>query len=51
MGSMIHGMLGYEKELVSRYRETGRSVPLPSITYFPVGDELGMGAEIQMLEK
>ena len=36
---------------MSIYREAGRSVTLPSITAWPVGDAVGMGVEIQMLEK
>ena len=31
--------------------EAGREVPLHSITAWPVGYEVGMGVEIQMLEK
>ena len=49
--STIHGMLGYAKELVVRSREAGKSVPLPTITACPVGDEVGMGLAIEVLEK
>ena len=49
--SNIHGMLWYSKWLVSRYRKAGRAVPLLAITAWPVGYEVGMGMEIQMLEK
>ena len=34
-----------------RSRETGRSVPLPDIAAWTVGDEVGMEVAIQMLEK
>ena len=40
-----------QKELVIRARETDRAVPLPAITAWPMGDEVGMGVEIKMLEK
>ena len=49
--STIHGMLGYTKELVSRAREAGRSVPLITIKDWTVGDEVGMGVAIQTLNK
>ena len=49
--STVHGMLGYAKELVSRLMEAGRAVPLPVITAWPVGDEVGMGVVIHILEK
>ena len=34
-----------------RSRDTGRAVQLPTITSLPVGDELGVGLVIHMLEK
>ena len=49
--STIYGMLGYLKELARRAREAGRSVPLPEITAWKVGDEVGMGVAIKMLDK
>ena len=49
--SMIHGMLVYAKELVSRARETGRSVPLSDIVPWTVGYRLGVEVETQMLYK
>ena len=48
---MINGMLVYAKELVSRAREAGRSVPLITIKDWTVGDEVGMGVAIQTLNK
>ena len=49
--STINVMLGYAKELMIRVRESGRAVPLPVIKAWPVGDEVGIGVEIQMLYK
>ena len=49
--STIHGMLGYTKELVSRAREPGRELPLPAITAWTVGDKVGIGVAIHMLEE
>ena len=34
-----------------RVREAGRAVPFPVIKAWPVGDEVGIGVEIQMLYK
>ena len=48
---MIHEMLEYAKEMVSRSREVGRSVLLPAITAWPVGGEVGIGVAIHMLDK
>ena len=48
--STIIVMLGYAKEMVRRVREAGRSVPLPAIKAWPVGNEVGMGVVIQMLD-
>ena len=44
-------MLGYAKELESRYRESYIAVLLTSIIDWTVGDELGMWMEIKILEK
>ena len=44
-------MLGYAKELASRYRESYIAVLLTSIIDWTVGDELGMWMEIKILEK
>ena len=44
--STIHGILGYAKELVRRDREAVRAVPLPAVTAWQLGDEVGMGVEI-----
>ena len=49
--STINGMLGYAKEMIIRSREAGKAVPLPAITYWPMGDEVRMGVVIQVLEK
>ena len=49
--SKIHGILGYAKELVNRAREADIAISLPTITAWSVGDEVGMGFEIQMLDK
>ena len=49
--STVHGSLGYAKDLASRASESVRVVPLPSITVWPVGDEVVMGVAIHMLEK
>ena len=48
--SKIHGMLGYAKDMVEIFRETGRSASLTSITVWPVGDEAMMGVEIQIMD-
>ena len=44
-------MLVYAKDMVNRSREASIPVPLPAITAWPVGDEVGMWVAIQMLEK
>ena len=49
--STVNGMLVYAKEMLGRSREAGRSFPLPFIIYWLVGDEVGMGVAIHMLEK
>ena len=49
--SKIHGIFGYAKELMIISREAYRADPLPAITAWPVGDEVGMGVAIQMLDK
>ena len=48
---MIHGMLGYINELVRRSKEAGRAVPWLEITAWTVGDEVGMGVAIKILDK
>ena len=47
----IHGMLGFAKELVRISRGEGREDPFPVIIAWTVGDEVGMGVEIHILEK
>ena len=49
--STIHGILGYAKELVRRYSEAGRPVPLIAITAWLVSDEVGMVVVIHIVEK
>ena len=44
-------MLVYAKELVRIARKAGRAFPLPAVTDWLVGDEVGMGVAIYMLEK
>ena len=44
-------ILGYTKEIKMRAREGRRLVPLPEIYPWPVGDRVGMGVAIQILDK
>ena len=47
----VNGILGYTKEIKSRPKEGGRLVTLPEIKPWPVGDRVGIGVAIQILEK
>ena len=49
--SMVKGILGYTKEIERRERGIGRLELLPEINLWPVGDRIGMGVAIGILEK
>ena len=44
-------ILGYTKEILRMAREGGRLVPFIEIDTWPIGENVGMGMDIKILEK